>query len=101
MKFKFLVGQCIEFCPTGSVAGRYHVLRVMPVEPYHQEPCYHIKGELRGDEWVVTECNLDGNVGSAPHYELIAQQLRDLRRRPPAEAPTQNSESAAIGQGKL
>ena len=102
MNFKFLPGQCVEFCPMGSLVGRYRVLRLMPVEAHHEEPCYRIKGELRDDEWVVTECNLDANVGTPHDYVLIAQQLRDQRqRRSSEEVSTESSLSDAFRQSNL
>jgi hypothetical protein len=93
MNFKFIVGQLVEFCPAGGIPGRYNVIRRMPVEPYHDEPYYRIRGERGGDEWVVIECNLSADVGTIQYYETIDQQLKGLRRQKSPDMPTENRTS--------
>ena len=97
MNFKFMVGQWVEFCPAGGLPGRYNVIRLMPVEPYYDEPYYRIRGERAGDEWVVIECNLSADVGTTQYYEKIAQQLKGLRRRrSPTDVPAENRTSDGL-----
>ena len=79
MDFRFFTGQCVEYVPIGGVAGRYSIVRAMPLEPIQIEPKYRIKGELAGEERVVSECSLSENVGTPEQYELIAQS-REAQR---------------------
>lgn len=81
MNFKFSAGQTVEFSPTGGVAGRYSVVRSMPLEPHHDEPRYRIKGELAGEERVVSESSLNEDVGTSHEYEVVAQNLKAQRQR--------------------
>jgi hypothetical protein len=81
MNFKFSPGQSVEFSPVGGVAGRYNVVRSMPLEPHQDEPKYRIRGELAGEERVVSECSLNENVGSPHDYELAARTRDALRAR--------------------
>jgi hypothetical protein len=97
MNFKFTVGQWVEYCPADGLPGRYNVIRLMPVEPYYDEPYYRIRGERAGDEWVVIECNLSVDVGTTQYYETIAQQLKGLRRqRAPIDVPAENRRSEGL-----
>lgn len=86
MNFRFFTGQCVEYVPIGGVAGRYSIVRAMPLEPIQVEPKYRIKGELAGEERVVSECSLSENVGTPDQYELIAQSREAQRMRKKAFA---------------
>lgn len=81
MDFKFSPGQCVQYLPAGSVPGRYVVLRSMPLEPRQSEPMYRIRGELAGEERVVSECNLSEDVGTPQEYAVAAAEKALLRRK--------------------
>ena len=81
MDFKFSSGQCVQYTPTGSVAGRYIVLKAQPLESHQSEPMYRIRGELAGEERIVTECNLSDDVGTVQDYALAASARVSLRKR--------------------
>ena len=81
MDSKFSVGQSVEHTPIGDVAGRYVIVRQMPAEYNQSETRYRIRGELAGEERVVSESSLSDNVGTELEYATEARARAERVRK--------------------
>jgi hypothetical protein len=76
MKFKFDVGQAVEYKPVGGGVGLFKVVRQMPDEHTAVDRKYHIKSEREGFERNVMECDLS-SAGMAPErYDNVQAFVR-------------------------
>lgn len=81
MDSKFSVGQSVEHTPVGTVPGRYVIVRQMPSEHNQSETRYRIRGELAGEERVVSESALSDNVGTELEYAMEARARAERVRK--------------------
>ena len=68
MKFKYQVGQSVEYKPVGRDVGLFNVVRQMPDEHTAVDRRYRIKSEREGFERSVMECDLSANGISPTSY---------------------------------
>jgi hypothetical protein len=76
MKFKFDVGQAVEYKPVGRALGLFKVVRQMPDEHTTVDRKYRIKSEREGFERNVMECDLNARVMSPESYSSVQAFLR-------------------------
>ena len=68
MKFKYEVGQAVEYKPVGRGVGLFNVVRQMPDEHTAVDRKYRIKSEREGFERSVMECDLSASEISPASY---------------------------------
>jgi hypothetical protein len=74
--FKFLVGQTVEYTPTGEkTAGLYKIMKQMPMEEQAFDLRYRIKSEAEIYERNVLECQLSSDVGAESEYATTRPRL--------------------------
>jgi hypothetical protein len=71
MSFKFVVGQAVEYKPTGGMVRLYTVMRQMPEEFRAVDRKYRIKSEQEGFERNVLECDLRESELPQSHYAKV------------------------------
>ena len=72
MKFKYQVGQSVEYKPIGRGVELFNVVRQMPDEHTAVDRRYRIKSEREGFERSVMECDLGASTMS-PISDINAQ----------------------------
>jgi hypothetical protein len=76
MKFKFEVGQAVEYTPRGGAPGLFTVLRHMPEEFQAYDLKYRIRNQREGFERNVLECDLSPTKGGEDAYAKITPLRR-------------------------
>jgi hypothetical protein len=68
MSYKFVVGQAVEYKPTGATVGLFKVVRQMPEEFQAIDRKYRIKNAHEGFERNVLECDLSASIKGEEEY---------------------------------
>jgi hypothetical protein len=76
MKFKYQVGQSVEYKPAGRGIGLFSVVRQMPDEYTAVDRKYRIKSEHEGFERNVMECDLSARVLPSVSYLNVHAFMR-------------------------
>ena len=76
MKFKYHVGQLVEYKPAGRGIGLFSVVRQMPDEFNAVDRKYRVKSEHEGFERNVLECDLSGKVLPPVSYANVHAFMR-------------------------
>ena len=77
MKFKFGVGDAVEYKPVGRGIGLFNVIRQMPDEHTAVDRKYRIKSECEGfPERNVMECDLTSSAMSPTNYNNVHAFIR-------------------------
>ena len=76
MKFKFEVGQAVEYTPRGGAPGLFTVLRQMPEEFQAYDLKYRIRNQREGFERTVLECDLTATNGGEDAYAKVTPLRR-------------------------
>ena len=71
MRFKFTVGQPVEYKPIGGNVGLFTVVRQMPEEFRAVDRKYRIKSEREHFERTVLECDLSPSDKPETKYAVV------------------------------
>ncbi len=76
MRFKFDIGQAVEYKPIGKAVGLFTVVRQMPDEHNASDLRYRIKNQREGFERNVMECDLSVSSLPAACYDNVRPMMR-------------------------